>query len=78
MYDLNKWEDMSGNDITDVVTSLTKQSPLGARIGIKLFQIDPKAKTNKTFGMCYMFETGIKPYTGFFLQGGIGLTIIKK
>lgn len=74
----NKWEDMSGNDVTDVVTSLTKQSPLGARIGIKLFQIDPKAKTNKTFGMCYMFETGIKPYTGFFLQGGIGLTIIKK
>jgi hypothetical protein len=74
----NKWKDTDGNDITDVVISLTKQSPLGARIGIKLFQIDPKAKTDKTFGMCYMFETGIKPYTGFFVQGGIGLTIIKK
>jgi hypothetical protein len=74
----NKWTDMDGKDVTNTVESFGKSGPFGGRIGYKIYQIDSKTKTNKTFGMCTMFETGYKPYTGFFIQGGIGLTIIKK
>ncbi|MGB0391102.1 MAG: hypothetical protein ACPGRC_07010 [Salibacteraceae bacterium] len=74
----NKWEDTDGNDVTDIVKGLEKKGPLGFRIGYKFFQTDPKSMTNKGLGMCMSFDTGIKPYTGVFVQCGIGLTIIKK
>lgn len=74
----NKWESMDGIDITDNVKSFGKEGPFGVRIGYKKFQAEPKSKTDKLFGMCGMFEVGYKPYTGAFVQVGLGMTIIKK
>ena len=49
--------------------------PLGFRIGYSGFQIEKKQWTDKRFGMSYNFETGYRPYIGWYVSGGIGLTL---
>lgn len=74
----NTFTDLDGNDITDTVKDYKSGGPVGFKAGYKLFQIDPFEKTGKRFGLCATFEGGMRPYTGFFVNAGIGLTFIKK
>ncbi|HOY95964.1 MAG TPA: hypothetical protein PK509_09520 [Catalimonadaceae bacterium] len=67
-----------GDDITDLVTKAAGNKMFGYRIGINGFQIGPKADTDKKFGMCYNFEAGMMPYLGYYVKGGIGMTLFKK
>ena len=50
---------------------------LGFRVMYDLFQIAPKKKTGKLFGMSVRIEAGSKPYQGFYVGGSWGLTILK-
>lgn len=68
----------NGQNITDDVKKVFGTQTMGFRIGINGFQIAPKDVTGKKFGMCYNFEAGIMPYVGYYLKGGIGLTLFKK
>ncbi len=67
-----------GQDITKEVKSAFGSNVMGFRIGINGFQIAPKDVTGKKFGMCYNFEAGIAPYVGYYLKGGVGITLFKK
>lgn len=69
---------VSGDDITDDVKREFGNATMGFRVGVNGFQIAPKSVTDKKFGMCYNFEGGYLPYTGFYVKGGIGLTLVKK
>lgn len=51
--------------------------PLGFRIGLNSYQIEKKARTGKKFGMSVQYEAGYRPYVGWYLSAGLGLTIIK-
>lgn len=51
--------------------------PVGFRIGWSTYQIEKKARTGKKFGMTTHYEAGYRPYIGWYLSGGIGLTLIK-
>ncbi len=51
--------------------------PLGFRIGMNTYQIEKKARTGKKFGMSTNYEIGYRPYIGWYLSGGLGLTLVK-
>lgn len=51
--------------------------PLGFRIGINTYQIEKKARTGKKFGMATSYEVGYRPYIGWYLSGGLGITLVK-
>lgn len=67
----------TGESASDVIKNATKSFPVGFRAGYKLFQVDKRAKTGKTFGMSATAEVGYKPYAGFTLAAGIGMTFVK-
>lgn len=64
-------------DESEFIKQNIKSSPFGFRVGWKSYQIAKKAKTGKKFGMSFMFEAGLKPYLGPFLNGGLSITLIK-
>lgn len=74
---VNKFHNLDGGDITKEVKQYTSAGSIGFRAGYKLFQIDKRTKTGKMFGLCGNFEGGMRPYTGFFLSSGIGITFVK-
>ncbi len=51
--------------------------PMGFRVGMNTFQIEKKARTGKKFGMSTQFEAGYRPYIGWYVSGGLGLTLVK-
>jgi hypothetical protein len=65
-------------DLTSTVKTAIDESPVGFRIGYRAYQIAPKSETGKKFGMSYTFEAGVKPYLGWFMNAGLGITIVKK
>lgn len=68
----------SGELINDQVKGQLKNAlPVGFRLGWMRYQIEQRSRTGKRFGMSANFETGWKPYYGFFLSGGLGLTVVK-
>jgi len=68
----------NGQDITTDVKNIFGNQTMGFRLGVNGFQIAPKEDTGKKFGMCYNFEAGMMPYVGYYLKGGIGITLFKK
>ncbi|MFC0876731.1 hypothetical protein ACE01N_09055 [Saccharicrinis sp. FJH2] len=74
---VNSFHDLDGNKITETVKQYDKSGPLGFRLGYRLFQIDKRSKTGKMFGLCGTFEAGVKPYLGYFISSGIGITFVK-
>lgn len=74
---VNTFIDLQKNNVTETVKKYANSGPLGFRVGYKLYQIDPREKTDKMFGLSGNFETGVRPHTGFFMSAGIGLTLIK-
>ncbi|MCB9232939.1 MAG: hypothetical protein H6581_14845 [Bacteroidia bacterium] len=74
---INTFRDLEGNYIGPLIRTYQKALPLGFRVGYRIFQSDKKAKTGKLFGMCGSFEGGYRPYTGIYLNAGLGMTILK-
>ncbi len=64
-------------DESEFIKQNIKASPIGFRVGWKSYQIAKKAKTGKKFGLSFMFEAGLKPYLGPFLNGGLSITLVK-
>lgn len=69
--------DSAAVDETAFIKDHLGKNPFGFRIGLRGYQIAPKADTDKKFGMSYSFEAGLKPYLGIFFNCGIGITIVK-
>jgi hypothetical protein len=65
-------------DVTDDFKAHGKRTPFGFRIGYNLYQTEVKAFTGKKFGLCGTAEFGLKPYQGWFLNAGFGITLLKK
>lgn len=51
--------------------------PIGFRIGMNTFQIEKKSRTGKRFGMSVNYEAGYRPYIGWYLSSGLGITLVK-
>jgi hypothetical protein len=64
--------------ITDVDRDIIRKFPIGFRTGCRLYQGDVRANTGKRFGICYTASLGHKPYQGWFLEFGLGITLLKK
>lgn len=64
-------------DISSTVAEALGEGNIGFRFGYKIYQMEKKAKTGKHFGLSGMFEVGKLPYQGWFVNGGIGLTLVK-
>lgn len=60
------------------IKDLTKQMPFGFRLGYVVYQIAPKKVTGKKFGVSGTAEVGYRPYAGWFMNAGVGITFIKK
>lgn len=66
-----------GTSDKDVAKQALPDFPIGIRLGYKLYQVAPRSKTGKRFGLSAAFEAGYKPYLGLFAYGGLGMTLIK-
>jgi hypothetical protein len=64
--------------IIDADRDIIRKFPIGFRTGCRLYQGDVKANTGKRFGICYTASLGHKPYQGWFLEFGLGITLLKK
>lgn len=64
-------------NVSDAAKDDIGSLPLGFRIGYSGFQIEKKQWTDKKFGMSYNFEAGYRPYIGWYVSGGLGLTLVK-
>lgn len=51
--------------------------PIGFRIGLSTFQVEKKDRTGKKFGMSTNYEAGYRPYIGWYISGGLGITLVK-
>lgn len=80
IFPVNRFSDVNSNnlDVTAYVKANTNTSPIGFRVGWMRYQIEKKSRTGKMFGMAGRFEAGYKPYQGWFFNGSIALTLIKK
>ena len=51
--------------------------PIGFRIGLNTFQGEKKDRTDKKFGMSTNYEAGYRPYIGWYVSAGLGITLVK-
>ena len=79
IYASNRFTDIiTKADVTDYINTNAGASPIGFRVGWMRYQIEKKSRTGKMFGGSAKFEGGYKPYQGWFVSGGIAITLIKK
>ncbi len=76
---VNRFKDLNddGNNVTDVVKDYKSVMPFGFRVGYRTFQVEKKDFTGKKFGICGIGEFGYKPYQGWFITAGFGVTLVK-
>lgn len=77
MLPVNNFKKLDGTDISDVVKNNLGKNPLGFKVGYRLYQVDKQEKTGKMYGLCATAEAGVRPYSGWFVGAGIGITFIK-
>jgi hypothetical protein len=68
------------NNFKNVATGVNETHealPFGFRCGYKLYQIEKKEFTGKKFGVSGTASFGYRPYLGWNLSAGIGITILK-
>lgn len=70
--------DVPLTDVTADFKANGKRLPIGFRMGYNLYQTEVKTFTGKKFGMCGTAEFGLKPYQGWFLNAGVGITLLKR
>lgn len=74
---VNNFKKLDGTNINDAIKNNLGNNPIGFKAGYKLYQVDKREKTGKMYGLCATAEAGIRPYSGWFIGAGIGLTFIK-
>lgn len=76
---VNRFKDLNNNNanVSETVRDFKTTLPVGFRIGYRTYQVEKKEFTGKKFGMCGIGEFGYKPYQGWFLTAGFGLTLVK-
>lgn len=77
---VNRFKDLNaeGSIVTETVKDFAAVSPFGFRLGFKTYQVEKRDMTKKKFGMSSMGEMGYKPYQGWFITAGIGVTLVKR
>ena len=68
------------NTFKSVETGLTekhKSQPFGFRCGYRLYQVEKKEFTGKKFGISGTASFGYRPFLGWNLSAGIGISILK-
>jgi hypothetical protein len=68
------------NTFKSVETGLTekhKSQPFGFRCGYRLYQVEKKEFTGKKFGISGTASFGYRPFQGWNLSAGIGISILK-
>lgn len=61
----------------DAAKEAISSLPIGFRIGLNTFQVEKKDRTGKKFGMSTNYEAGYRPYIGWYVSAGLGLTLVK-
>ena len=76
---INRFKDLNddGANVSQEVQAFKATSPIGFRVGYRTFQVEKKKFTGKKFGICGVGEFGYKPYQGWFLTAGFGVTLVK-
>lgn len=64
-------------DITDDLKEVQSFASLGFRLGYNLYQFEKRTLTGKKFGMATSMEVGYNPYMGWFMNGGLSITLVK-
>ncbi len=77
---VNRFKDLNaeGALVTETVKDFKSVLPFGFRVGFRSYQIEKRKMTMKKFGMAALGEFGYKPYQGWFITAGIGITIVKR
>lgn len=77
---VNRFKDLNAEKalVSETVKDVKTTSPIGFRIGFRLYQVEKKEMTLKKFGIAGIGEFGYKPYQGWFLTAGFGLTLVKR
>jgi hypothetical protein len=65
-------------DITNNTLESHKGFPIGFRCGYKLYQVEKKEFTGKRFGIAGTASFGYRPFQGWNLSAGIGISILKQ
>ena len=68
----------TGENVSPQVKNSLGSFPLGFRLGWYRYQVEKRSRTGKRFGMSNSFEVGFKPYQGFFFNGSMGITLVKR
>ncbi len=76
---INRFKDLNndGENVSETIKGLKNTSPIGFRLGYRMYQVEKKSFTGKKFGICGIGEFGYKPYQGWFLTAGFGVTLVK-
>ena len=76
---INRFKDLNndGDNVSETIRGLRTTSPIGFRLGYKTYQVEKKNFTGKKFGICGIGEFGYKPYQGWFITAGFGVTLVK-
>ena len=69
---VNKFKNVDGT-----ASPAQKALPFGFRCGYKLFQVEKKEFTGKKFGISGTASFGYRPFQGWNLSAGIGISILK-
>lgn len=67
----------SFKQVTSGVKESHKALPFGFRCGYKLYQVEKKEFTGKKFGISGTASIGYRPYQGWNIMAGIGISILK-
>jgi hypothetical protein len=76
---INSFDDVNNNNanVTKEVKDFVSTFPLGARLGLQVYQVEKKAFTGKKFGLSARSEIGYRPYIGPYVNASFGLTLVK-
>jgi hypothetical protein len=65
-------------DVTNSALEAHKGFPVGFRCGYKVYQVEKKEFTGKRFGIAGTASFGYRPFQGWNLSAGIGISILKQ
>lgn len=68
----------TGDNVTDLMKPYRKHGNVGVRLTYTAYEIEKRSRTHDLLGFALPFEIGWKPYMGFYLGGGMSVTIINK
>lgn len=67
-----------GADVTDAVKEVRDAFPVGFRVVAKMYDIEDKSRTGRTFSANFPVELGYRPYLGWYVGVGMSGTLFKE